>query len=161
VAEELIFGADGITTGASSDIEHATDLARNMVTKWGLSTRLGPLTYSEDDGEVFLGRQVTQHKQVSDGTAHVIDEEIRVLIDANYKRAKEILESNMDKLHVMAEALVKYETIDETQIKDIMNGRTPKPPADWDDSVGTPKAKRPEGGEPAGEPPLGTPAGQH
>ncbi len=161
VAEELIFGADGITTGASSDIEHATDLARNMVTKWGLSTKLGPLTYSEDQGEVFLGRQVTQHKQVSDGTAHAIDEEIKRLIDANYKRAQEILETNIDKLHVMAEALVKYETIDETQIKDIMNGRAPKPPADWDDSVGTPKAKRPEGGEPTGEAPIGTPAGQH
>src|SRR4029434_1809707 len=129
-AEELIFGADGVTTGASNDIERATDLARSMVTKWGLSTKLGPLTYSEDDGEVFLGRQVTQHKQVSDETAHTIDEEIRRLIDANYKRAKEILESNMDKLHVMAEALVKYETIDETQIKDIMNGNAPKPPAD-------------------------------
>ena len=162
VAEELIFGADGITTGASSDIEHATDLARNMVTKWGLSNKLGPLTYSEESGEVFLGRQVTQHKQVSDGTAHAIDEEIRSLIDINYKRAKEILETNIDKLHVMAEALVKYETIDETQIKDIMNGRTPKPPADWDDSVGTPKAKRPEGDEPKGEAPIGgTPAGQH
>jgi cell division protease FtsH len=160
VAEELIFGADGITTGASSDIEHATDLARNMVTKWGLSVKLGPLTYSEDQGEVFLGRQMTQHKQVSDGTAHAIDEEIRELIDANYKRAKEILESNMDKLHSMAEALVKYETIDETQIKDIMNGKAPKPPADWDDSVGTPPPKRPEG-EAEGGTAIGTPAGQH
>ena len=160
VAEELIFGADGITTGASSDIEHATDLARNMVTKWGLSVKLGPLTYSEDQGEVFLGRQMTQHKQVSDGTAHAIDEEIRELIDANYKRAKEILETNMDKLHSMAEALVKYETIDETQIKDIMNGKAPKPPADWDDSVGTPPPKRPEG-EAEGGTAIGTPAGQH
>jgi cell division protease FtsH len=160
-AEELIFGADGVTTGASNDIERATDLARNMVTKWGLSTKLGPLTYSEENGEVFLGRQVTQHKQVSDETAHVIDEEIRHVIDANYKRAKHILESNLDKLHAMAEALVKYETIDEQQIKDIMAGKAPKPPADWDDSVGTPKApKRPEGGEAEGGP-IGTPAGQH
>jgi cell division protease FtsH len=160
VAEELIFGADGITTGASSDIEHATDLARSMVTKWGLSERLGPLSYSEEDGEVFLGRQVTQHKQVSDETAHVIDEEIRRVIDVNYKRAKEILETHLDKLHIMADALVKYETIDETQIKDIMNGKAPKPPADWDDSVGTPKPKRPEG-ESEGGSPIGTPAGQH
>jgi cell division protease FtsH len=160
-AEELIFGADGVTTGASNDIERATDLARNMVTKWGLSTKLGPLTYSEENGEVFLGRQVTQHKQVSDETAHVIDEEIRQVIDANYKRAKHILESNLDKLHAMADALVKYETIDEQQIKDIMAGKAPKPPADWDDSVGTPKApKRPEGGETEGGP-IGTPAGQH
>ncbi len=161
VAEELIFGADGITTGASSDIEHATDLARNMVTKWGLSELLGPLTYSEDDGEVFLGRQVTQHKQVSDETAHTIDEEIRRVIQLNYKRAKEILESNLDKLHAMADALVKYETIDETQIKDIMQGKAPKPPADWDDSVGTPPPKRPEGEAEGGTGAIGTPAGQH
>jgi cell division protease FtsH len=161
-AEELIFGADGVTTGASNDIERATDLARSMVTKWGLSTKLGPLTYSEENGEVFLGRQVTQHKQVSDETAHVIDEEIRRVIELNYKRAKEILETNLDKLHTMADALVKYETIDEQQIKDIMAGKTPKPPADWDDSVGTPKApKRPEGGEPEGGGAIGTPAGQH
>ena len=162
IAEELIFGADGITTGASSDIEHATDLARNMVTKWGLSERLGPLSYSEEDGEVFLGRQMTQHKQVSDETAHTIDEEIRRLIDLNYKRAKEILESNLDKLHAMAEALVKYETIDETQIKDIMAGKTPKPPADWDDSVGSPPPpKRAEGESEGGGSTIGTPAGQH
>ena len=109
---------------------------------------------------MFLGRQVTQHKQVSDETAHVIDEEIRKVIDANYTRAKEILQTNLDKLHIMADALVKYETIDETQIKDIMAGKTPKPPADWDDSVGTPKSpKRPEGGQTEG--PIGTPAGQH
>ena len=143
MAEELIFGADGVTTGASNDIERATDLARNMVTKWGLSDKLGPLTYSEEDGEVFLGRQVTQHKQVSDDTAHAIDEEIRRVIDLNYKRAKEILETNLDKLHAMAEALVKYETIDETQIKDIMDGKAPKPPADWDDSVGSAAAEAP------------------
>jgi cell division protease FtsH len=162
VAEELIFGEDGVTTGASNDIERATDLARNMVTKWGLSTKLGPLTYSEENGEVFLGRQVTQHKQVSDETAHVIDEEIRVVIDSNYKRAKQILETNLDKLHAMAEALVKYETIDEQQIKDIMLGKAPKPPADWDDSVGTPPPKRPEGGEAeGGSGPIGSPAGQH
>jgi cell division protease FtsH len=162
VAEEIIFGADGITTGASSDIEHATDLARNMVTKWGLSAKLGPLTYSEDQGEVFLGRQVTQHKQVSDETAHAIDEEIRRLIETNYQRAKQILETNLDKLHMMADALIKYETIDEQQIKDIMAGKPAKPPADWDDSVGTPKAKRPESGEAEGGGAVGTaPAGQH
>jgi cell division protease FtsH len=160
VAEELIFGADGITTGASSDIEHATDLARSMVTKWGLSERLGPLSYSEEDGEVFLGRQVTQHKQVSDETAHVIDEEIRRVIDLNYKRAKVILETNLDKLHIMADALVKYETIDETQIKDIMNGKPAKPPADWDESAGAPPPKRPES-DAGGAPIAPTPAGQH
>ncbi len=135
IAEEMINGADGVTTGASNDIERATELARNMVTKWGLSDRLGPLTYSEDDGEVFLGRSVTQHKQVSDDTAHAIDEEVRRIIDSNYERAKKLLEDNIDKLHAMAGALVKYETIGEAQIKDIMEGREPRPPEDWDDSI--------------------------
>ena len=110
---------------------------------------------------MFLGRQVTQHKQVSDETAHAIDEEIRTVIDQNYTRAKGILEKHLDKLHIMADALVKYETIDEQQIKDIMAGKTPKPPADWDDSVGTPKSpKRPEGEAPGGGA-IGSPAGQH
>ncbi|MBS0396384.1 MAG: ATP-dependent zinc metalloprotease FtsH, partial [Proteobacteria bacterium] len=96
VAEELVFGTDGVTTGASNDIERATELARNMVTKWGLSERLGPQTYSEDQGEVFLGRSVTQHKQVSDVTAHVIDEEVRHVIDSNYARAKDILTTHLE-----------------------------------------------------------------
>src|SRR5262245_64605155 len=104
-----------MTTVASNDIERATEIARNMVTKWGLSDKLGTLTYSEDQGEVFLGRSVTQHKQVSDVTAHAIDEEVRRLIDNNYVRAKAILENNLEKLHRMAEALIKFETIDEGQ----------------------------------------------
>ena len=116
IAEEMVNGASGVTTGASNDIERATEIARNMVTKWGLSDRLGPLTYSEDDGEVFLGRSVTQHKQVSDDTANAIDEEVRRIIDVNYKRAKSILEENVETLHAMSRALVKYETIDATQI---------------------------------------------
>lgn len=128
IAEEIIFGSDKVTTGASNDIERATAIARNMVTKWGLSDRLGPLSYSEDEGEVFLGRQVTQHKHMSDETAHAIDEEIRRVIDTSYDRAKKILEQNMDKLHVMAEALMKYETIDVEQINDIMEGKTPVRP---------------------------------
>ena len=137
IAEEMILGAAGVTTGASNDIERATEIARNMVTKWGLSERLGPLTYSEDDGEVFLGRSVTQHKQVSDDTAHAIDEEVRNIIDANYAQCQEaLLEENVDKLHAMAKALVKYETIGDTQIKDIMEGREPQPPEDWDDYAG-------------------------
>jgi len=135
IAEEMINGADGVTTGASNDIERATEIARNMVTKWGLSDRLGPLTYSEDDGEVFLGRSVTQHKQVSDDTAHAIDEEVRRIIDSNYDRAKTLLEENIEKLHAMAKALVKYETIGEHQIKDIMEGREPRPPEDWEETV--------------------------
>ncbi len=133
VAEEMIFGADSVTTGASNDIERATEIARNMVTKWGLSDRLGPLTYTEEDGEVFLGRSVTQHKQVSDMTAHAIDEEVRRVIDGNYRRAREILDREIDKLHAMADALIKYETIDESQIRDIMDGREPQPPEGWED----------------------------
>ncbi|MBT5862339.1 MAG: AAA family ATPase, partial [Gammaproteobacteria bacterium] len=139
IAEEMINGAGGVTTGASNDIERATDIARNMVTKWGLSDRLGPLTYSEDEGEVFLGRSVTQHKQVSDETANAIDEEIRHIIDSNYSRSKQLLEANVDKLHTMANALIKYEIIDEAQIKDIMEGREPRPPEDWGDSIEDPK----------------------
>ena len=131
-----------------------------MVTKWGLSERLGPLTYSEEDGEIFLGRSVTQHKQMSDGTAHAIDEEIRSIIDTNYQRAEGILQENMDKLHLMSEALMKYETIDEGQIRDIMEGREPRPPSDWNDTGSAPTG--PTGSAPAGpERPIGRPAGQH
>ena len=131
IAEELIFGNDFVTTGASNDIQRATEIARNMVTKWGLSNRMGPLTYSEDEGEVFLGHSVTQHKMLSDETAHAIDEEIRAVVDRNYQRAVDILTEHTDKLHVMSDALMKYETIDADQIKDIMDGRKPRPPKDW------------------------------
>ena len=144
IAEELIFGPGRVTTGASNDIERATMIARNMVTKWGLSDRLGPLAYSEDEGEVFLGRQVTQTKHMSDETAHAIDEEVRRIIDSSYERAKTILTDNLDKLHAMAKALVKYETIDEPQITDIMEGREPRPPADWKDEEASGKG----GGKP-------------
>jgi cell division protease FtsH len=162
IAEELIFGADAVTTGASNDIERATGLARNMVTKWGLSERLGPLAYSEDDGEIFLGRSVTQHKQVSDVTAHAIDEEIRSIIDNNYRRAQQILEDHMDKLHTMAGALVKYETIDEQQIKDIMSGKEPRPPSDWTDNPPpVPEEERPAVQGDKGTPPIAGPASQH
>ena len=133
VAEELIYGSDLVTTGASNDIERATDLARNMVTKWGLSQKLGPLSYSEEEGEIFLGRSVTQHKNVSDETAHIIDEEIRSIIDRNYARAEQILKDNIDKLHNMTAALMKYETIDRAQIDDIMAGKDPREPKGWSD----------------------------
>lgn len=131
IAEEIIFGVDKVTTGASNDIEKATEIARNMVTKWGLSDKLGPLTYGEEEGEVFLGRSVTTRKEVSDSTAHVIDEEVRAVIDRNYKRAEQILREHLDILHLMAEALIKYETIDDIQIAEIMQGRQAPPPADW------------------------------
>ena len=135
LAEKIIYGKDKVTTGASNDIERATALARNMVTRWGLSERLGPLAYSEEEGEVFLGRSVTKHKSVSEETAHVIDEEIRSVIDRNYERADRLLQENLDKLHIMADALMKYETIDRLQIDDIMEGRQPRPPANWEDNT--------------------------
>ena len=133
LAEEIVFGKDMVTTGASNDIERVTDIARNMVTRWGLSDRLGPMTYSDDEGEVFLGHSVTQHKMVSDSTASLIDEEVRQIVDRNYARARGILEGNLEKLHLMAEALVKYETLDSDQITDIMEGRVPREPQGWDD----------------------------
>ena len=133
LAEEIIFGANSVTTGAANDIQRATEIARNMVTKWGLSERLGPLQYSDDQDEVFLGRSVTQHKQVSDETAHVIDKEVRSIIDDNYRRAQGLLRDHMDELHVMADALIKYETIEASQIEDIMEGREPRPPDGWGD----------------------------
>ena len=139
IAEELIFGADSVTTGASNDIERATEIARNMVTKWGLSDRLGPLSYSEDEGEIFLGRSVTQHKNVGDDTARIIDEELRNFIDRNYERAETILKENINILHMMADALIKYETIDTTQIDALMEGKEPPPPEDWTDTGTSPK----------------------
>lgn len=163
IAEELINGLEGVTTGAANDIEQATEIARNMVTKWGLSERLGPLTYSEEDAEIFLGRSVTQHKQISDDTANLIDEEVRRIIDINYKRAVSFLEDNIDKLHVMAKVLMKYETIDHSQVKDIMEGREPQPPEDWNDS---PDPKRPDDGSATAETDdapskIGGPAAEH
>ena len=132
LAEALIYGEDQVSTGASNDIERATAIARSMVTRWGLSEKLGPLAYGEEEGEVFLGRSVTQHKNVSDETAHNIDTEIRGIIDRNYARAEKILKDNMDILHSMTAALIKYETIDEGQIDDLMARRPVREPADWD-----------------------------
>ena len=140
LAEEIIFGADAVTNGAQQDIEQATNIARHMVTRWGFSDKLGPIAYTEDDSEVFLGRSVTQHKNVSDETAHVIDEEIKLVINRNYDRAERILNENMDKLHAMADALMKYETIDADQITDIMDGKEPREPKDWSSDSNSPSA---------------------
>ena len=163
IAEEITLGADRVTTGASNDIERATEIARAMVTKWGLSEKMGPLAYGEDDGEVFLGHSVTQHKSVSDDTANSIDLEIRRIIDSNYERAEKILNENMDKLHAMAKALVKYETIDKDQIDDIMNGKTPRPPSDWMDddepTSGTTASSSEDESKDSG--PIGGPASDH
>ncbi|MBT5906410.1 MAG: ATP-dependent zinc metalloprotease FtsH, partial [Gammaproteobacteria bacterium] len=132
IAEEMTLGANGVTTGASNDIQRATEMARNMVTKWGLSAELGPLLYSEDEGEVFLGRSAaSQSKSFSSDTAKSIDVEVRKIIDTCYSKAKDILETNRDKLEMMMEALMEHETIDADQIDDIMNGNKPRPPADW------------------------------
>ncbi len=131
IAEALIFGPEQVTTGASNDIQRATEIARNMVTKWGLSDRLGPLTYSQEDREVFLGHSVAKGKEVSDDTARIIDEEVRVIIESNYTAAETLLKANIEKLHLMAEALMKYETIDSDQIDDIMNGRPAREPRGW------------------------------
>ena len=140
VAEELIFGADSVTTGASNDIMRATEIARKMVTSWGLSS-LGPLTFGQEESEVFLGRSVSQNKEVSDRTAQQIDEEVRIIIDRNYKHAHKILSANIDKLHLMADGLIKYETIDANQIKEIMSGNEPSPPDDLGEVKKVAKAK--------------------
>ena len=134
IAEEQIFGWEQVSTGASNDIERATELARNMVTKWGLSRRLGPLSYGEEDGEVFLGHSVTQNKSIAEGTACTINEEVRKIIDQNYQRAEQILKDNDDILHTMAAALMKYETIDKYQLEDLMDRKPVREPQGWDDT---------------------------
>ena len=133
IAEELIFGWNRVTTGASNDIEKASELARNLVTKWGLSNSLGPIHYGSNDQEVFLGKSVAKSSDMSGETAKAIDKEVKRIVDESYKKAKKILEDNMDKLHVMANVLMKYETIDETQIEQIMSGKPVSKPKDWDD----------------------------
>ena len=133
IAEELIYGKDKVTTGASNDIERATEIAKNMVTKWGLSEKMGPMSYSDEEGEVFLGRSVTQTKTMSDDTANDIDSEVRSLVDKSYSTATKMIKDNMDKLHAMTDALMTYETIDKDQIDDIMAGIKPRPPKGWDD----------------------------
>jgi cell division protease FtsH len=133
VAEQLIFGDEAVTTGASNDIERATGIARKMVTQWGLSDRMGPLTYSEDEGEVFLGKTYGKQQTLSNDTAQAIDSEIRTIIDRNYQRTVDILNQHESVLHLMADALMKYETIDAGQIDTIMKGQEPGPPDDWSD----------------------------
>lgn len=138
IAEELINGADGVTTGASNDIERATQLARNMVTKWGLSERMGPVKYDDEEGEVFLGMSAgSQSKSISSQTAREIDEEVRKIIDDCYKRAKKILQDNVEKLHAMSDALMEYETLSPAQAGDIMAGAKPRAPDEGVNTSGT------------------------
>lgn len=138
LAEDLIYGEENISTGASNDIKVATNIARNMVTQWGFSDKLGPILYTEDEGEVFLGRSMAKAKHMSDETAHSIDEEVRAIVSRNYERARQILTDNMDILHAMKDALVKYETIEEEQIKQLMNREPVTPPSAW----GEPKTQQ-------------------
>ncbi|GAC31499.1 ATP-dependent zinc metalloprotease FtsH [Paraglaciecola polaris] len=131
IAEALTLGEDRVTTGASNDIERATDIARKMVTQWGLSTKMGPMLYAEEEGEVFLGRSMAKSKHMSDDTARAIDAEVKALIDRNYARAQQILTDNIDILHSMKDCLMKYETIDAKQIDDLMARTDVRLPADW------------------------------
>ncbi|KEI73179.1 ATP-dependent zinc metalloprotease FtsH [Endozoicomonas elysicola] len=174
IAEEMTLGKDGVTTGASNDIQRATQIARSMVTKWGLSEKLGPLLYDNDEGEVFLGKSYGSggsHSNVSGETAKLIDQEVRQLIDECYSRANQILVDNRDKLDKMAEVLIQYETIDSDQIDDIMAGREvrpPKDPGDQDNNDGGVKAaadepdvKTEETDKKDSDSSIGGPAGEH
>jgi cell division protease FtsH len=162
IAEEITLGKDGVTTGASNDIQRATKMARRMVTQWGLSERMGPLMYDEAEEEVFLGRSAGQnHSSVSGETAKAIDEEVRSIIDECYSTAQRILEENLDKLHMMADALMHYETIDSDQIDDIMAGKEPREPSDWGGSAGGGSAKASKEESADGASPIGGPASEH
>jgi cell division protease FtsH len=159
IAEEMILGPEYVTTGASNDIERATRLARNMVTKWGLSERLGPIMYDEADQEVFLGMSGgVKPKAFSDGTACSIDAEVRTIIDDCFGTARRLLTENIDKLHAMANALVEYETLSADQIDDIMAGARPRAPSELPPPSGGASAA--QGGHRAdgGEAPIGGPA---
>jgi cell division protease FtsH len=158
VAEELVFGKDQVTTGASNDIQRATQLARDMVTKYGLSDELGPMTYANEEDEVFLGRSVTQHKNVSEDTARRIDEVVREVIDRAHDRPRDIPTTNTSNLEAMAGALLHYATNDREQIADIMAGKAPRAPKDWqaESSSSGPGA----GGSRPAEKPIGGPAAQ-
>jgi cell division protease FtsH len=152
IAEELFMGQ--MTTGASNDFERATGLARRMVTEWGMSEALGPMVYGENDGEVFLGRSITTHKNVSEATMQRVDAEIRRIIDQQYALARRLLEENRDKVETMAKALLEWETIDSDQINDIMGGRPPRPPKPTPSAPSSP----PSDSSPSAPAPTGTPA---
>jgi cell division protease FtsH len=161
IAEELIYGSEAVSTGASNDIERATNLARKMVTQWGFSEKLGPLLYAEEEGEVFLGRSVTKNKHMSEDTVKMIDQEIREFIDRNYVRAKQLIEENMDILHAMKDCLMQYETIDAKQIDDLMARREVRPPENWEPKDKKPEAPGSGGAAPAAPAPDVTPSESH
>jgi cell division protease FtsH len=141
IAEEVFMHQ--MTTGASNDFERATQIARDMVTRYGMTDELGPMVYAENEGEVFLGRSVTKQVNVSEQTMQKVDAEIRRIIDERYAVARRLIEDNQDKMHAMASALLEFETIDAEQIEDIMAGKPPRPPKDW-----TPSPPRPASGVP-------------
>jgi cell division protease FtsH len=172
IAEEMTLGKDGVTTGASNDIERASEIARNMVTKWGLSEKMGPLMYDEGEEEIFLGRSAGMpHKSISAETAKNIDQEVRSIIDECYSVAQGVLEDNVDKLHLMADALMLYETLDASQIDAVMEGKMPDPPEGWsdshDDSSDSSNASADQESQASAEPgkdstgPIGGPAQDH
>ena len=133
IAEEVFMNQ--MTTGASNDFERATQIARDMVTRYGMTDELGPMVYAENEGEIFLGRSVTRQVNVSEETMQKVDQQIRRIIDEQYSVARQLIEDNKDKMHAMAQALLDWETIDAEQIDDIMSGKPPRPPKDWTPSV--------------------------
>jgi cell division protease FtsH len=134
IAEEVFMNQ--MTTGASNDFERATQLARDMVMRYGMTDELGPMVYAENEGEVFLGRSITKQVNMSEATMQKVDREVRRIIDGQYSIARKLIEDNKDKMHAMARALLDWETIDGEQIDDIMDGRPPRPPKDWTPSSG-------------------------
>mgnify|MGYP001829212464 CR=1 FL=1 len=162
IGEEVFM--DQMTTGASNDFERATEMARNMVVRWGMSDLLGTRVYGENESEVFLGRDVTTHKNLSNSTAEMVDKEIRRIIDEQYSIARNIIEENRDKVEVMAKALLEWETIDSDQINDIMDGKEPRPPADYtgdDFTGGSPGNESDDKAAESKKPNMDIPAGEH
>ncbi|MCI3952069.1 MAG: rane protease FtsH catalytic subunit [Burkholderiales bacterium] len=153
IAEEIFMSQ--MTTGASNDFERATEMARNMVTRWGMSDSLGPMVYGENEGEVFLGRSITTHKNVSESTMQQVDTEIRRIIDQQYSLARRIIEENREKVEIMAKSLLEWETIDAEQINDIMDGRPPRPPKP---APPPPTQSTPKDNTPSAPAPTTTPA---
>jgi cell division protease FtsH len=155
IAEEVFMNQ--MTTGASNDFQRATEMARRMVTEWGMSDSLGTMVYGENEGEVFLGRSITTHKNVSEATMQKVDAEIRRIIDAQYALARRLIEENRDKVETMAKALLEWETLDSDQVNDIMEGRAPRPPKPTQPPTSssadsnTPSAPAPNTGKPAEE----------
>jgi len=165
IAEELTLGKEGVTTGASNDIQRATQMAHNMVKKWGLSEKLGPLQYDDEQEEVFLGRSASHsNKVLSSETTKAIDEEVRSIIDSCYSKAQKILEENRDILEAMKDALMEYETLDVGQIDDLMARKKPRTPAEWHDDdyqSGYPNSENKKESKESSEKPIGGPAGEH